>query len=205
MNLSLQNSPVNWFDFIVVIVLLLGVNKGRKNGMSVELVPMLQWIAIVIAGAAFYRPLGDMLAQSSPMSHIFCYIALYLVIAIVVKSVFSLIKKGAGGKLVENNVFGSGEYYLGMFGGAVRFACILLAALALMNARLYTPYEVAKVRAADVDLYGSTFFPRFSEVQQGVFKESFLGSLIKKHAEFLLIAPTKPENKDIERRKTDFP
>ena len=205
MNLSLQNSPINWFDFIVVITLLLGVSKGRKNGMSVELVPMLQWIAIVIAGAAFYHPLGDMLAQSSPMSHLFCYITVYLIIAIVVKSIFSLIKKGAGGKLVENNVFGGAEYYLGMFGGAVRFACILIAALALMNARLYTQYEVAKTRAADVDLYGSTFFPRFSEVQQGVFKDSFLGSLMKKHVEFLLIAPTKPENKEIERRTTDFP
>ncbi len=204
MNLSLDHSPINWFDFVVVIVLLLGVSRGRKHGMSVEVMVMLQWIAIVIASALAYRPLGDMLAQSSPMSHLFCYITVYIVTAIFVKILFGVIKKSAGGKLVGSSIFGRGEFYLGMCAGAVRYACILIAALALINARLYTPYERDAAKAYQVDVYGSNFFPEFSAVQQQIFKESLIGSALKKNAEFLFIAPTKPENKDL-RRKDDLP
>src|SRR4051812_19466 len=92
--------PINWFDFVVVIVLLLGVNRGRKNGMSVEMIVALQWMIIVAAGAFFYRPLGDLLAQSSPFGHLFCYITVYIVLAMVVKTCFSLLKRSAGGKLI---------------------------------------------------------------------------------------------------------
>jgi len=73
--------------------------------------------------------LGDLLAQSSPLSHLFCYIVAYIGMAMAVKLVFVVIKKGAGGKLVGSNIFCGGEFYLGMLGGAVRFACILLAGL----------------------------------------------------------------------------
>ena len=204
MNLSLEHSPINWFDFVVVIVLLLGVSRGRKNGMSIEIMVMIQWIAIVAVCAAVYRPLGDMLAQSSPMSHLFCYITVYIITAIFVKGFFSLIKKSAGGKLVGSSIFGRAEFYLGMVGGAVRFACILIAGMALLNARLYSNYELDAAKAYQVEVYGSNFFPEFSMVQHQIFKESLIGGLVKKNAEFLLIAPTKPENKDL-RKKDDLP
>ena len=204
MNLSLDHSPVNWFDFVVVIVLLLGVSRGRKHGFSIEVMVMFQWIAIVIASALVYRPLGDMLAQSSPMSHLFCYITVYIVTAILVKGFFSLIKKSAGGKLVGSSIFGRAEFYLGMVGGAVRFACILICGMALLNARLYSRYELDAAKAYQVEVYGSNFFPDFSTIQQQVFKESLIGGLVKKNAEFLLIVPTKPENKDL-RKKDDLP
>ena len=43
-----------------------------------------------------------------------------------------------GHRMGENNFFGGGEYYLGMSSGMVRFACMLLAVLALLNAPYYT-------------------------------------------------------------------
>ncbi len=204
--LNFQHSPVNWFDLLVVIMLMLGIRKGRMNGMSVELVPMLQWMCIVAAGAFLYRPMGTWLSEVSPMSLLFCYIAMYVLIAIFVKGIFSLIKKGAGGKLVGSNIFGGAEFYLGMLGGAVRFTCILLAVLALMNAPYYSKGEIASNRAYQNDMYGSNFFPGFGEVQVQIFRESFLGGLLKNHAEFMLIESTKAEpSKGIQRPKVDLP
>jgi len=204
--LNLQHSPVNWFDLLVVVMLLLGVRKGRMNGMSVELVPMLQWIAIVLAGAFLYQPLGDWLAEVSPMGHLFCYISMYIMIALVVKGIFSAVKKGAGGKLIGSNIFGATEFYLGMLGGAVRFTCILIAGMALLNAPYYSQKEIASSRAYQDDMYGSNFFPGLSEAQIQIFRESFLGGFVKKKAEFLLIASTKNEPaKGIQRRKDDLP
>jgi hypothetical protein len=126
-------------------------------------------------------------------------------LAVFTKGFFSLIKKGAGGKLVGSNVFGRAEYYLGMVGGSIRFLCILLAGLALLNARLYTQQDIAADTAFQNDVYGSTYFPGLSTLQINVFKESMIGSLVKKQASFLLITPTKPENKGIEKRKDDLP
>jgi hypothetical protein len=204
-SLSLQHSPLNWFDLLVVIVAMLGIRQGRKNGMSVELTPMLQWIAIVAIGAVTYRPLGDLLADSSPMEHVFCYITVYIIMAIMIKCTFSMLKKWGGGKLTGSDLFGRGEFYLGMAAGAVRFLCILLAALALLNAPYYSAQEIASTKAYQVDMYGSTFFPGLSAVQIQIFKESCLGSLLKNDAEFLLIASTKSEHKELPRKKDDLP
>jgi hypothetical protein len=204
-SLSLEHSPLNWFDLAVVIVIMLGIRQGRKNGMSVELTPMLQWIAIAAIGAVTYRPLGDMLADSCPMQHVFCYITVYIIMAIMIKCTFSMLKKLGGGKLTGSDLFGRGEFYLGMAGGAVRFLCILLAALALLNAPYYSAQEIANTKAYQEDMYGSTFFPGLSAVQIQIFKESFIGSFLKKDAEFLLIASTKSEHKDLPRKKDDLP
>jgi|SRR5579872_3569936 len=203
--MNLENLPINWFDFVVLIVILLGASRGRKHGMSVEMMISLQWVAIIFAGAFLYRPVGDWLSDISPMSHLFCYITVYVVTAMVVKSSFSLVKKSTGGKLVGSDVFGRAEFYLGMVAGAVRFTCILIAALALLNARLYTSREVAGAKAFQVDMYGSTFFTELSDVQQMVFKTSLLGSAVKNYAGFLLIAPTAPEQKGIQRGKDSLP
>ncbi|HEX4645167.1 MAG TPA: CvpA family protein, partial [Verrucomicrobiae bacterium] len=198
--------PINWFDFAVVIVIVIGANRGRKHGMSEEMMVMLQWVAIVFAAGFLYRPLGDALSDSSAsFSHLACYIATYISIAIVVRIFFTLIKKGTGGKLIGSSVFGQGEYYLGMISGIVRFLCIMLAVLALLNARLYTSQEIAAYTAFQNDVYGSTYFPGLSTLQSGVFKESLMGPLVKQYLGFLLIAETPPEKKGLSRRTVDLP
>jgi hypothetical protein len=202
--MSLDHSPVNWFDFVAVIVILLGISKGRKNGMSVELLGMLQWITIVVAGAFLYRPLGDKFSQACQLGHALGYTAMYVVIAIAVKTIFSMIKKGIGQRLLEANMFGRAEFYLGMIAGAVRFACVMLAGLALLNAPYYTPGELAKNKAAQIDLYGSTFFPGMGVIQQQIFKESLLGSAVKENADIMLVVATKPERRSTPQKKASL-
>jgi hypothetical protein len=160
----------------------------------------LQWVAIILIGAFFYRPIGDVLAQSSAFSHLFCYIAVYIGIAMVVKVIFALLKKGAGGKLVGSSIFGRAEFYLGMVAGGIRFACIVLAAMALLNARAYNSQEITNDLKYQKDLYGSNFFPQLYSIQAAVFRESLVGKAVKDHAEFLLIAPTAPEYKTLQRK-----
>jgi uncharacterized membrane protein required for colicin V production len=199
--MELNHLPVNWFDLMVVIVLIVGLSRGRKHGMSEELMVTTQWVAILAAGAFLYRPCGDMLAKSSPVSHLFCYIAIYVTAAVVTKLIFSMIKKALGGKLVGSNVFGGAEYYLGMIAGAIRWGCMLIAALAILNAPYYSPQEISAKRAYDNDLYGSDFFPDLPSIQEQVFKNSLLGSLIKKRAGILLIASTQRETVAVSRAK----
>jgi uncharacterized membrane protein required for colicin V production len=203
--MNLGNIPIHWFDFAALIILLLGLSKGRKNGMTIELLPMLQWLAIIFAGAFLYHPLGDMLCHSSPgLSRLFAYISMYVAVAIMVKIAFSMLHKAIAYKLTGSNIFGRAEYYLGMIGGGVRFACVLVAALALLNARYYSSQELASAKAYQVDMYGSTFFPGLGATQQEVFKGSLLGSAFRHYAGFMLISTGHEENEGVHKRKVQL-
>lgn len=195
----------NFFDAIVVAVLIWGINKGRKHGMSEELMVTLQWIVIVVAGAFLYKPFGDLMATTAPVSHLFCYVTIYITAAIITKIAFGVFKKAIGGKLVGSDVFGSAEYYLGMVAGAIRYSCMLLAAMAILHAPYYSAQDISASQAYDNRWYGSDFFPRMYNVQDGIFKQSLIGSLIKERASVLLIAQTKSESVGLTRPKDNLP
>jgi adenylate cyclase len=48
--MNLDALPINGFDLVLVVVLVLGVYRGRKLGMSNELLPLLMWLAILLLG-----------------------------------------------------------------------------------------------------------------------------------------------------------
>ena len=91
-----------------------------------------------------------------------------------------------------SDVFKGGEYYLGMAAGLVRFACVVMLMLAVLNARYFSPEEIAADDSFQKDVYGSKFFPGVSALQKEVFEHSLSGSFVKKQLEFLLITPTAP-------------
>jgi uncharacterized membrane protein required for colicin V production len=203
--MTLDKLPINWFDFFVIIVLLVGVLRGRKNGMSEELTPLLQWLAIVGAGAYFHEAVGLQIAAATVFSRLFAYLVAYLALAFAVKIFFTVLKRLSKGKLVGSDLFGGSEYYLGMVGGMVRFACMLIFALALLNARFFTYAEIKAMQNFQKEEYGSEFFPTLQTVQQQVFVKSLIGPRIKEHVSFLLIKPTAPEKKELKRREVDIP
>jgi hypothetical protein len=92
-----------------------------------------------------------------------------------------------------------------MASGLVRFSCILLAALALLNARYFSPTEVKAREKYDNDVYGSSFFPTLHSVQSTVFDRSLTGPWIKENLGFLLIKPTEPEHKEFHQKEFAYP
>src|SRR5688572_15320868 len=134
--------PFNWFDLAVVVIIAVGVTRGRKRGMSEELLDVIKWVVILFACSHLYAPLGSMLANASVFSLLSCYVVVYAFVATVIALLFSAIRKQIGAKLVGSDFFGHGEYYLGMVAGGFRYTCILLVALAFLNARYYSPAEL---------------------------------------------------------------
>ena len=55
MSTSLDQLPINMFDLVVVLVLAAGIFRGRKNGMSEELLSLLKWVAILIGCSGTLR------------------------------------------------------------------------------------------------------------------------------------------------------
>ena len=203
--MNLDRLPFNWFDLVLVIVLLMGIFRGRKRGMSEELMTLLQWIAIVLACSLLYRPIGAWLESVSLLSLLTSYVVAYLVTAGAMAIAFVLFKRAFHGKLIGSDAFGRAEYYLGMPAGMVRFGCIMLAGLALLNARFYTQEEIRAYQVYQNDVYGKEYFPGLQVLQANVFEESLIGPSIRKHLAFLLIMPTAPESKNIHQREWKMP
>ncbi len=182
--------PFNWFDVVVILALLLGYKRGQSRGMSQESLSVLKWISIIAVAAIGYEPLGSWLSTAAQMSKLLSYLVAYAGVAAAVALVFAAISSSLGEKLKGSDMFGSAEFHLGKPAGMLRFLCIVLALLALLNARLYSTAEIKASVKYQNDNYGSNFFPTLSSIQDGVFCQSFLGKQAKEHLRFLFIKPT---------------
>jgi uncharacterized membrane protein required for colicin V production len=203
--MSLDKLPINAFDCIVIFVLAFGIFRGRRHGMSEELFGLIKWLAVAIGCAMMYRPAGEWLASSSPFSLLSSFLFVYTAAGLLILAIFAFFKHRLGGKLVGSDIFGRAEYYLGMGSGALRFSCMLVAALALLNARYFKPSEVRAMEAFQNDVYGSNFFPTLHTAQEVVFEKSVAGSWIRENLSFLLITPTQPEDKSIHQKEANLP
>jgi len=203
--MNFNSLPFNMFDFVLVMVLIAGVMRGRKSGMSGELLSVAKWLAILFVCAVAYEPVGAFFNQTTGVfSTLSCYLIAYVGAALVVVMLFLGINRMLGGKLLGSDVFGRAEYYLGMGSGLIRFSCVLLAGLALLNARYFSPKEVQAMERFQDDVYGSNFFPTLHTLQATVFEKSFCGPWIKDHLSFFLIKPTEPEHKELHQKEAKW-
>jgi len=204
--MSFNGLPFNWFDLLLLALLFWGLRIGRKRGMSEELPYLLKWLAIAFGCAFAYQPLGLLItSHSSVFSDLAAYRMAYIGTALVIAAFFSALKTALGEKWVSAEFFGSTEFYLGMVAGCIRFCCMLIAALSLLNARSYNAAEVNAAIKYQNENYGSNFFPTMQTVQSQVFERSMIGPTIKKDLAFLLIKPTRPEKKELRRKETQLP
>ena len=203
--MNLNKLPFNVFDLALLVILVLGILRGRKHGMSEEMMSLIKWLAVVICCALVYEPAGTWLAQTSPFSLLASFMMVYITLALVILGLFALVKHRLGDKLVGSDIFGRSEYYLGMVSGLVRFAYILLACLAVLNARYFSPQEVRAMEDFQNDVYGKNYFPTWHSAQAVVFENSVSGSWIKENLGFFLIKSTKPEDKSFHQKEAVLP
>jgi hypothetical protein len=206
-----QSLTFNWFDGFLLVVLIFGFWRGRKRGMSREALPASMWLVLVVGAGLGYQFLGQWLIKSGIIHKIFGtafkeatvgYMTAYLFIALVVYLIFYMIGKHFREKVSGSNAFGSGEYYLGMVAGTLRYACILIFGLALLNAPFYSAADIAASAAYKARWYGGglqgysgDYIPDLSEVQTAVFKNSASGPFIRNNMGYLLVNTTPAVNK----------
>ena len=208
---SFDKLTFGWFDIALVLLIAFGLWRGRKRGMSRELLPVLMWLGIIGASAFGYPLLADELVKTGYVRQIFgtsfvertaANLTAYLSIAFLVWLCFAVIKNLFKTKVEGANAFGSSEYYLGMLAGMVRYSCMILFALALINAPFYSLAEIQAKAAYNKKWYGGgiydgNYLADMPTFQNSIFKNSIVGPLIKNHLALLLIdnnngVPPKP-------------
>src|SRR5687767_9177690 len=124
--MNMPHFTVSWVDLVILLVVIAGIARGRKRGMSEELLDIMKWVSVLVAVAFLQRPMGEMMASSTMFSLLSCYIFVYTMIVVVLKVIFGFLRKQIGDKLVSSDFFGSAEYYLGMLAGAFRYVCVTI-------------------------------------------------------------------------------
>src|SRR3989442_4899094 len=105
MHSSLDKLPINGFDLVLLVVLITGIARGRKLGMSSELLSLLKWLAILFGCALAYQPIGDLFAQTTGIfGTLQAYIIAYVVAAALILLIFALLKPSLDGKLIGSDV-----------------------------------------------------------------------------------------------------
>ena len=187
--MNLQALYVSWVDLLVAIVLLWGIRCGRKRGMSEEILSLGQWLVILVVAAFGYPLMGGMLAQTGLVGLLWANLICYLGLAVLVKLAFSGLRKSVGEKLLQSEVFGGGEYYLGMMAGGVRYVCIVLVCFSLLHAREFTRQDRASSVAWQKEHLGSELFPTMVDLQDEVFTRSWAGQVASDYLSVVLIRP----------------
>ena len=92
---------VTAFDIILVAVIGFGFWRGRRNGMTKEVIPLSQCLVMIVACTLGYGVLGKFLVHSGVIRSVFgtffrestaASVAAYVVIALVVYLVFAPLK-----------------------------------------------------------------------------------------------------------------
>jgi len=205
---SLSRLPFNVFDGFVVLWLVIGIARGRKRGMTQELLPTMQWVAIVILAGLFYLPFSAIIFKTTSGSFnlLWSNITAYVLIGFGVHLVFLWLKQVLGEKLIGSDYFGRAEYYLGMLAGLVRFACMIVALCALIHSRVYTEADLAEEEKAQKKNFEEVRFPTYMTMQHTVLTESYTGQFLETHLDRLLIVSItsgKKPAESIARKKED--
>lgn len=193
--------PFGWFDVLAVILAVIGVLQGRRRGMSQELLDFFMWVGIVAGGAYMCRQAAPYLIKWTGLSQLSAHLLGYLATVVVVWFIFMLLKNAFRDKLAGSDFFGRLEYPLGILAGIIRFLCILVLLAALVNAKFLTEEQKERDRKQQEKELGSSFFPTLGDIQDGIFKKSFLGAQLMKHVPFLLIPPSRSEGEDLRTKE----
>jgi uncharacterized membrane protein required for colicin V production len=179
---------VGLFDVLLIIAFGLGCWRGKKRGISEELLDFLQWLVIVVAAGFLYALVGDLLVQAK-LPRLWANIGGYVAVMIVVSIIFGLIKKSVGNKMVESDFFGGWEYRLGMAAGGIRYLCIWIVVLAMLSARHFDAATVDAQRKAQEKEVGLVLLPSWGILSRMAFYDSFTGPYIRQYLAHQLMSP----------------
>lgn len=188
----MNSMPFAWFDLALFVALWLGVMRGRKRGMSEELLDLLKWLAVVVVAGLAHRSLGETLAGYLAMDLSNAYLLAYAALTFGVLLFFGWVRSRVGDRVLGNDAFGGMEYYLGMVAGGVGIFCVTMVFLAILNSRYVSPAEKAQNAKMQQDHFGSMGYPTIGSIQDDIFTKSMSGKFIYEHFRDQLIDGAPP-------------
>ena len=87
----LKSLNVSVFDGFFVVFLIVGIFRGRKRGISEELLDVAQWVAIVVGAALAYPLLGGLLIKYAYFPPLLGNVFAYIIAALIIVFLFRVL------------------------------------------------------------------------------------------------------------------
>jgi len=180
---------LNWFDILCILGLIGGFFHGRKKGMSMEFMPMLQFLTIAGLAGWYHRDVAQLAARYTKWSPLVNSYVSYFIIALVICAIFGKPKTIIAEKLLEKGTFGTMEYYFGMVAGMIAAASLIFIFMALLHGQTIGEKQYLEREKKQIDNFGQSFFPSIAKIQRSVFQQSMAGKWLKDLARPFFIDP----------------
>ena len=186
---QLGRLTIGWLDFLVVILILLGLHLGNRTGASKQVVSFAIWMAVLLVAAVGYRFLAPVFVRFLGVSPKFGAAFAYGFIATWVAVVLTLVSRQYVDKIEATTAFGRAEYVIGPVACMVRNVAILVVVIGSIHGiQVYPDYEKAS-RAEQMKVYGMILYPTSGIIRETVFGGSMTGRIAHNHLEFLMAKP----------------
>ena len=182
---------LNMFDALILGALGWGIYQGKEEGASSTHVSVVQWMLIGLAGGFMGNLLGSFLLMifGSPYwSQLFGFFLWIFMVACF----FAYLNSKGKGEWKDADWFGRTEYPLGILGGLIKYFCIILTIMSILNAKHYTPAMIKADRDWQIEEFGSMLFPSFTMLNNTVFNTSFSGPHLTKVFGWAILPSAKP-------------
>ncbi|MGB0583139.1 MAG: hypothetical protein ACPGVU_25935 [Limisphaerales bacterium] len=180
---------LNMFDALLLGALGWGVYQGKEQGASSTHVSVVQWMVIALPGGLAGAFLGSFLGPMLGSAY-WGQLTGYLIWIFIVVGFFAFLNSKGASEWKEADWFGKTEYPLGVLGCMIKYFCIVLTVMSLLNANYYTSEMIRRDREWQIEEFGSALFPSFTMLNNTVFNTSFSGPPLKKTFEGWAILPS---------------
>ena len=90
----MKDFSLSWVDCAVVVLLFVGLWRGRRRGMSEELLDIIKWALIVVLAGLGYQPIAQLLLSfTSVFGPLSMYVTTYMALALIITIIFSIDRK----------------------------------------------------------------------------------------------------------------
>jgi len=182
-------SSLNWFDALAVVFVGFTVWRGYHKGAAEELLPTMQWTAVVFAGAYTHQYFGQLLRTASGANLATCYATVYLGEVLVFLVVFRWLRKMLTDRIVAAQIFGKTEHVLGLVLAAVKSVAGVLLVVAILNAFDMAPTRKWLQKHGNDPTFQALALTISERIQRDIAIDSFSGGTLRKKFPHLLATP----------------
>jgi uncharacterized membrane protein required for colicin V production len=178
----------SWFDWVALTLPIFGAWRGGRRGLSEELLPALQWVAILGLGALVAPFLGSGLARLTGLSPAIATSVAYLGLAGVLKLTFLGLARLLDAQRQKLH-FGAFEHFVGALLGTARYASMVLLCLAVAAGFDTANLRQSLSKTSREETFESLCGEVMVTLQQDIVERSITGVWARRDLNVLMLKP----------------
>jgi uncharacterized membrane protein required for colicin V production len=183
----MSHFTAHWFDFVLVIVLIVGFILGTRKAALAQVLSFFNWALALFICSFLYRAPALWLASCLSLQPDVMALVVFPLELVLVYLLLRIIRRKIASKKAENEPLGNSDHHVAKIAGPLRFMIFILIFMSWINGVYVTEKDLEDHRAFIRDNFGSISFPTLSTVKDDIFNGSYSGRFAKNHLNAILM------------------